>query len=370
MNILQLAEIINQIAPFELAQDWDNVGLLLGDYRSELKGVMLAIDITASVADEAIKNDCNCIIGYHPVIWEPLKKITKQCPRNIVYKLLQNGINVISTHTALDSAEGGVNDALAEAAGLTESEPIGDFVSPSNEDSYKLVVFVPLDNINAVSKAVFDAGAGAMGNYSNCGFTTEGIGSFLPLAGANPAIGSIEKLEKVQEVRFETIVKGSNLAAVVDAMKVAHKYEMPAYDIIKLDLLQKRLGIGRIGKLQSPRHSIDILADIKALTAATTAGIIGEQKPSIEKLAVCAGSCGSIINKVVAAGCDMYITGELKHHDALIAKEAGLLCVCLGHSFSERFRLARLRKKIALKAPDIKLMLSEEDKDPFIWQKI
>jgi dinuclear metal center YbgI/SA1388 family protein len=368
MKVSQLIEIIDLISPFELAQSWDNVGLLLGDADDTVSGCMFAVDITDAVADEAIAAGCNTIVGYHPVVWDPLKRITRQGPRPIVYKLLSNKINVISVHTALDAAPGGVNDALACAVGIKNPEPLSDYVSRGAPDTYKIVVFVPARNVNDVSEAMFDAGAGQMGNYSNCGFKSSGEGSFLPLKGAKPAIGSPGRLEKVDEIRFETIVEGGRLEAVIDAMKRVHPYEMPAYDIIKLDLIEKRLGIGRFGALAQKRKFEEVVADIKKITGAPAIGFVGPRKKYVSSAAVCAGSCGSILNKVIACGCDIYVTGELKHHDALAASEAQLACLCLGHSFSERFILKTLKEKIAASAPDVSLKISRKDKDPIIWE--
>ncbi|MFI4910127.1 MAG: Nif3-like dinuclear metal center hexameric protein [Sedimentisphaeraceae bacterium JB056] len=370
MKVSELIEIVDCIAPFELAQSWDNVGLLIGDADCDVSGCMFAVDVTESVVDEAIKAGCNTIIGYHPVVWDALKRITKQGPRPVVYKLLANGINVISVHTALDAADGGVNDALAQAVGFVEAQPLSDYVSLSTEDMYKLIVFVPSENINQVSEAVFAAGAGNLGNYSNCGFTSSGQGSFMPLEGSNPAVGTQNKLERVEEQRFETIVRASCLEKVVEAMKKAHPYEMPAYDIIKLDLLKKRMGIGRYGKLSQKRAVADIVADIKETTGVKTIGFVGSEKEYVLSGAVCAGSCGSILNKVIANECDIYITGELKHHDALVVREAGILCLCLGHSFSERFILEKLKKQIKETCSNMITLLSETDRDPFDWRSV
>ncbi len=370
MKVSQLLEIIDSIAPLSLAQQWDNVGLLVGDADSEVNSAMLAVDVTNSVVDEAIENDCNTIIGYHPVIWDPLKRVTKQTDRAVVYKLLHNGINVISIHTALDAAIGGVNDALAETLQIANPKPLGDYVYMPYEDYYKLAVFIPSDSVDKVSEAVFAAGAGSLGNYSKCGFRSYGEGSFMPLEGSRPAIGSQDTLKRVEEVRFETIVKDSRLEEVVAAMKTAHPYEMPAYDVVKLSVEQQRLGIGRFGELSKKRKVSEIVSDIKQLTGVEVIGFIGEQKESVSSGAVCAGSCGSVLNKVIAEGCDIYITGELKHHDALAAQEAGLLCLCLGHSFSERFILRKVQDKIDDKAPDLTLLASKKDKDPFSWQRV
>ncbi len=370
MKVSQFLEILDSISPFKLAQDWDNVGLLIGDENAKVSKVIFTIDITQAVVDEAKSLKAKTIVSYHPVIWEPLKKITARGEKPIVYKLLKDGFNVISIHTALDAACGGVNDGLAKAIGLINTEPISDFVSLSNEKMYKLVVFVPTDNVNLVSKAIFDAGAGRLGNYSNCGFSGEGVGTFLPLKGATPAIGKRGRQESVDEVRFETIVRERNLVGVIEAMKRAHPYEMPAFDVIKLETEEKKYGIGRLGSFEAEKEIGIIVGEIKKLTGAKVIGFVGEAKRRVKSAAVCAGSCGSIITKVIAAGCELYITGELKHHDALLARESGLSCLCLSHSVSERFILAELAERIKISCPSLDLMLSKEDTEPFSWRQI
>ncbi|MHC4488963.1 MAG: Nif3-like dinuclear metal center hexameric protein, partial [Planctomycetota bacterium] len=206
MKIKDITERIEKIVPLELAQDWDNVGLLIGDPQKNVKNILLTIDVTGDVAAEAKRLKTDLIVSYHPVIWDGLKKITAEGQSSVVYKLIRRGLAVFSIHTALDSATGGVNDGLAEIIGIVDGKPIGDYVHSTTGDNYKLVVFVPAESVTEVSNAVFAAGAGAIGNYSHCGFGTEGTGTFLPLKGARPAIGKKGEIEAVPEIRFETIV--------------------------------------------------------------------------------------------------------------------------------------------------------------------
>jgi dinuclear metal center YbgI/SA1388 family protein len=299
-----------------------------------------------------------------------LKTVTAAGPGSAVYELIRAGISVFSIHTALDSVAGGVNDGLAEIVGIVEAEPIGDYVDNPAGDNYKLVVFVPIKSAAKVSNAVFAAGAGAIGNYSNCGFLSEGVGSFLPLQGSKPAVGKKGKLEKVSEIRFETIVPAEKLEAVVAAMKKAHPYEMPAYDIIKLYGTESKYGLGRLGKLEKPASVKKIIEKIKRHTGAKVFGIIGDEKRLVKKAAVCAGSCGKIINSVIAAKCDLYVTGELKHHQALAAQQAHLTCICLSHTVSERFILRKLAKQLRKELKQVKIQISKKDSDPFNWKKL
>jgi len=370
MKIKDIAEKIEEIIPLKLAQDWDNVGLLIGDSHKDVKNILLTIDITQDVVVEAKKLKTDLIVSYHPVIWDALKKITAEGPTGVVYDLIQSGTAVFSIHTALDSAIGGVNDGLAEIVGIVDGKPIGDYVANPSGDNYKLVVFVPVKSAAKVSNAVFAAGAGAIGNYSHCGFGAEGTGSFLPHEGARPAIGKKGKLEKVEEIRFETIVPADKLDGVVAAMKKAHPYEMPAFDVFKLHDTEMPFGLGRIGELARPERVAQIIKRIKKVTGAKAVGLIGDEKRLVKIAAVCAGSCGRIINSIIAAKADLYLTGELKHHQALAAREAGLTCICLSHTVSERFILKKFARQLQKQIKTITINISKKDADPFKWKNI
>jgi dinuclear metal center YbgI/SA1388 family protein len=370
MKVKDIAAIIEEIAPLKLAQGWDNVGLLVGDAQQTVKNILLTIDVTSDVIAEAKRLKTDLIISYHPVIWDGLKRITCDEPGGAVYELIRSGTAVFSIHTALDSAIGGVNDGLAEIIGIRNGEPLGDYVDNPAGDNYKLVVFVPVGSAAKVSNAIFAAGVGAIGNYSHCGFQAEGTGSFLPLKGAKPAIGKKGKLEKVAEVRFETIVPAGRIDDCIAAMKKAHPYEEPAFDVFKLYNDRSKFGLGRIGELEKPKQLNEIIKRIKRYTGAKAVGIVGKEKRLVSRAAVCAGACGKIINLVIAERCDLYVTGELKHHQALAAQEAGLTCVCLSHSVSERFILRKFAKQLQKQIRDVTIRISKKDADPFKWKEL
>ena len=367
MKVKDIAQQIEKIVPLGLAQEWDNVGLLIGSADKAVKRVLLTIDITEDVLAEAKRLKTDLILSYHPVIWDGLKKINACGPSSVVYGLIRSDIAVFSIHTALDAAEGGVNDGLAEIVGIKNAKPIGDYVSPPADNNYKLVVFVPVESAAQIANAVFAAGAGHIGNYSHCSFTSQGQGSFLPLAGAHPAIGKRGTLEKVPEIRFEAIVPSEKLAAVITAMLKAHPYEVPAYDIYKLAEEVNLFGLGRIGTLEKSVQLSKIIAEIKKHTGARAIGVIGPQKRLIKTAAVCAGSCGKIINSVIAQNADLYVTGELKHHQALAAQESGLTCLCLSHTVSERFILKKFARQLQKVLPRVTISISRKDADPFRW---
>jgi len=370
MKIKDITAAIEKIAPLKLAQDWDNVGLLVGDAQRNVKNILLTIDVTSGIVAEAKRLKTDLIVSYHPVIWDGLKKITTDGSTAVVYDLIRLGIALFSIHTALDAAAGGVNDGLAEIVGIADAKPIGDYVENPQGDNYKLVVFVPIDSAAEVSNAVFAAGAGLIGNYSHCGFTAQGQGSLFPLEGSSPTIGRKGKLEKVPEIRFETIVPAEKLTDCIAAMKKAHPYEEPAFDVFKLYNSQSKFGLGRIGRLGKPTQLTEIVERIKKYTGAGTFGIVGKENRLVKKAAVCAGSCGKIINSVIAQNCDLYLTGELKHHHALAAQESGLTCICLGHTVSERFILKKFAKQLQKQLKQVTIRISKKDADPFKWKNL
>ena len=370
MNVKQIYKEIEQLFPPALAQDWDNVGLLVGNCDAQVSKILMTIDVTKDVVAEASRLECEMILSYHPVIWQGLKSVTSHGPGEVVHRLIRENIAVYSIHTSLDVITDGVNDHLAEMVGIVDARAIGDFVSNPDPGNYKLIVFVPLNAVNKVAEALYNAGAGAIGNYSMCSFQTNGIGTFKPLKGSSPAIGTTGKLQKVDEVRLEVILPADKAPDVVDAMKNAHPYEMPAFDLFKNYQPQEKMGLGRMGKLKSPRRLKEILADIKKATGANVAGIIGKPDRLIRKAAVCAGSCGKIINNVIQERCDLYLTGELKHHHALAAAEANITAVCLSHTVSERFMLKKIAKNLQKKLKNVKITTSKKDKDPFNWTQI
>lgn len=370
MKIEQIERLLEEIAPLKLAQEWDNVGFLLGDRRRNIKTILLTIDTTMAVVAEAKAAKADLILAYHPIIWDGLKKITADGLTAPIYALIREGIGVFSIHTAFDSVLGGINDALADILGIENPKPLGDFAADPKGPQYKVVTFVPKDCVNAVAEALYEAGAGSIGNYSHCGFQTVGTGTFKPLKGARPTIGRKGKLEKVQEVRLETVVSADKVRSVVDALRKTHPYETPAFDVLRHYDIENRFGLGRFGKLRKPLSIQQVLEKVRRATGTKAVGIVGPHKRLVQTAAVCAGSCGKILNAVIDEGCDLYLTGEMKHHQALAAAESGLTCLCLSHSNSERFALKILARKLKKHLRNVTIRLSKQDKDPFVWKKI
>ncbi|OQY06727.1 MAG: Nif3-like dinuclear metal center hexameric protein [Planctomycetales bacterium 4572_13] len=367
MKIKEIAQTVEGIAPLGLAQDWDNVGLLIGNPAKNIKNILLTIDTTKAVVEEAKAQKADLILAYHPIIWDGLKRVTADGETAHIYELIKSGISVFCIHTALDVAAGGVNDALAGILGIENPKPIGDFVANPAGPQYKIISFVPEKDVNTVANALYEAGAGAIGNYSHCGFQASGTGSFKPLKGSNPTIGKRGEVERVNEIKLEMVVSSGKVAAVIAALRKSHPYETPAFDVFRHCDIENKIGLGRIGELEKPLSMQKVIANIKRATGCKAVGIVGPQRRTIKKAAVCAGSCGKIINSVIAAECDLYLTGELKHHQALAAQEAGLTCICLSHTVSERFALKNLAKQLKKQLKTVTIRISRKDNDPFKW---
>jgi dinuclear metal center YbgI/SA1388 family protein len=368
MKLNKLMEQFDIVAPLALAEDWDNVGLLAGDPNQNIKKVMLTIDMTRAVLDEAKSKKIDCILAYHPPLFEPIKRIVaNQGVSPLLYEAIKNKIAIYSTHTALDSAHGGVNDILAGIIGIENPKPI---VQPTatTGDLCKIVVYLPKNDLENVSQAMFTAGAGSIGDYSECSFRCEGIGTFKGGVGTQPTIGKRGKKESVTEFRLETITYTKKLNDVLSAMIKAHSYESVAYDLFPILSGQVTTGLGRMGTL--PKEStIDTLIDkIKNDLKLNIVGVIGPQKGNPKKGAVCAGSCGSVLNKVIAAQCDFYLTGELKHHFALELQEAGVTTICVSHTNSERMILPKLARQLKPMCKNVIFIVSNKDSDPFTFR--
>jgi dinuclear metal center YbgI/SA1388 family protein len=360
MNVADLVRGMEAIAPTCLAAPWDNVGLLVGDPHRGLERVLLTIDCTRAVLDEAVRAGSGAIVSYHPPIFDGQKRFAAG---SIAYEAARADVAIYSPHTALDAADGGTNDVLADAVAMTDRAPLRACV-PSGQEQYKLVTFVPSEHADAVSRAVFDAGAGRIGKYSACSFRVAGIGTFFGEQGTSPAVGESGRLEQAPELRLETVVPVGRVGAVVRALRAAHPYEEPAYDLVVLARAPQRRGFGRIGPV--PRTTVRALIErIKHALGVTQLLVAGGVDRVVTRAAVCAGSGGELVPDAIATGAEVFLTGELRHHDALAAVAAGMGVVCALHSASERVALASLHRKLGELLPGLDVSCSTEDREPF-----
>lgn len=359
MHLQIIIDALERIAPLQYAEPWDNVGLLAGDPNQKITGIMLCIDLTTEILAEAAANHCNLIIAYHPPIFKPVTRLTAN---NIVFSAIQKNIAIYSPHTALDCAPGGVNDVLAEILELKQITPLR--LTTLTNQYFKLITFVPKNALDKVSNALFTAGAGHIGNYSHCSFQTEGTGTFLGAAGTNPTIGKPGQLEQTDETRFETIIPAHLMQKVVSALFQSHPYEEPAFDLIPLTIIPNKVGQGRMGTLSSPTSVTEIISRVKQQLNIINALLAGPMNKIITRVACLAGAGGEFIDDAIAQGVDLFLTGEIRHHDALKAANAGLTVISTLHSNSERVVLPVLQQKIIELCPNLKILISKTDKDP------
>lgn len=323
-------QIMEQLAPKHYAVPDDKIGLQLGTLQKEISKVLVSLDVTEEVVDEAISCGANLIIAHHAIIYRPLKQLQTDTPAGRLYeRLIKHDIAVYIAHTNLDVADGGINDMMAQALGLTGLSHLEDV---HTERLKKLVVFVPQMHIEPVQQAVFAAGAGWIGKYSHCGFNIDGTGTFLPQKDANPYIGKAGKLERVSEVRFETIVPESSEKKVVQALLKAHPYEEVAYDLYPMDLKGRTFGLGRVGKLAEPVTLKELADLVKQAFDVPYARVVGDLDRQVRKVAVLGGSGAHYVRHALFAGADVLVTGDMDYHTAQDAAAAGLAIIDPGHN--------------------------------------
>ena len=331
-----LKTIINKIEskyPLNLAYDWDNVGLLVGDLDMNVEKVLVVLEVNEKVIDEAIEKNIDLIIAHHPFIFKKMNKVnTMDLKGKLIYKLIKNDIAIYSMHTNFDIAYDGLNDYFMKLIGF-ENSKILDITN--TEVLYKLAVYVPNTHIDKVKNALHDAGAGHIGNYSHCSFSSEGIGSFKALDNANPYIGSLGELELVEEVKIETIVPQRILGGVISSMIKAHPYEEVAYDIYKLENKGNSVGLGRISKLQDNITLESLCKKIKEKLNMDNIRVVGNLSNKISKVAVVTGSGADMFKKAKKCGADVLITGDMKYHDAQDALDIGMNVIDCGHFETE-----------------------------------
>ncbi|MFW6145944.1 MAG: Nif3-like dinuclear metal center hexameric protein [Planctomycetota bacterium] len=365
MRIADVVAHLERIAPPAYAESWDNVGLLVGDDARRCERVLLCIDLTEAVLAEAREAKAPLVMAYHPVIFKPLARVTPAAAP-VVWAAVRANVGVYSVHTAYDMAVGGSNDALADALGMSDDRrPLRPRCA---EGATKLVVFAPRTDLEAIQAAAFAAGAGCFGptsEYAECGFHTAGTGTFFGSDAATPAVGRKGRREAVEEVRWETICPRRRLADALRAITDAHSYEEPAIDVLSLTDAPPGVGLGRVGALARPVALKTMLGRVRESCGVRRVLLAGPRERTVRTLAVGCGSCGSLFRDAIAAGADLYVTGELRHHDALAAAAAGLTVACVGHSNSERLTLAALERALRDALPGLEVVRSQADEDPF-----
>lgn len=362
-----IIQIIEKLAPKSLAYDWDNPGLNIGNFSRKVKRILLVLTVTPKIVDYAAKNGYDMIISHHPLFFKSLKSVRWDLPQGqIIYTAIKNDIIIYSAHTNLDIAKGGVNDVLAHILGLKYIKVLS---KTKRAELKKIVVFVPEGHEDIVRNAMINAGAGFTGNYSNCTFNTQGYGTFKPEDNTDPYIGEKGKLEKVNEVKIETIVSKDSLKKVINAMLKAHPYEEVAYDIYPLENKGESFGIGRIGYLEQSVTLKEFCELVKEKLATKTLRAVGNLSKNVRKVAVCGGSGANLIPTALFQGADVILTGDVKYHDAVDAKTLGIAVVDAGHFATENLILPEIadfvNKEVQSLGKKVEISIYK-DKDPFI----
>lgn len=382
MIVQDLVDAMETIAPLKLREEWDKVGLQLGNPGREISGpILLTIDLTERVLEEAIDARASAIIAYHPPIFTPIESLTDRThTERIIRGCAEAGIAVYTPHTALDAAHDGVTDWLCEGISAPPGEARQGIVhgdcralipatGGDSEREVKVITFVPSDEVDQLRGALGTAGAGGIGNYKLCSFNTPGEGTFLPDEGANPVIGEVGSLERVKETRIEMVCSRKALALVIETLKEFHPYETPAYDIVELIPEPiRRIGSGRRLVLDRPADIASIADRLKRhldRSRIRYALATAHEQPghAFQTIAVVPGSGGSLWRDAREQGCELFITGEMTHHHILAARQSGISILLAGHTNTERGYLPRLKDKLSQLLPGSTLITARSDHD-------
>lgn len=367
-KVSDIIKKIEQWLPEKYAVKDDKIGLITGSYQNEVNKILVTLDVNLDVVKEAIENNVDMIFAHHNPFYVMDSTFITDTPQGkILSELLKNDIVLYVAHTNLDSAFGGVNDVLAD---MLELKNVSSLTTGWTERYIKFSVNVPLDFEEKVRLAIIEAGAGYIGNYSDCTFHINGTGYFMPMQGTEPFLGKTEELSKVPEVKIETILNIEILEKVLKAMVEVHPYEEPAYDIIPLYNDGKKTGLGRIGYIQKPITFREFLELVKRNMSIEDLKYTGDLDRHVYKIALCGGSGMSFVKDAMQKGADVYLTGDIKFHEAQEAKELGLALVDAGHYATEKPVVEKVANFLLLNFKEnVQVMTSKVNTDPFGYYK-
>lgn len=366
--MLSVAQVLDQLEgmiPLKMAAEWDNVGLLLGERERPVERIMTCLTVTPETAQEAIDRQVSLIITHHPILFKGTKRLNADTAEGrMVLGLTRASVAVYSPHTAFDNAPGGINDLLASRLGLKNVMPLRRLAEAKK---VKLVVFVPESDLARVQEAVFTAGAGRIGEYGECSFRLLGTGTFHGSEASNPTVGQKGQREEVQEWRLEVICPEERLGEVVMAMRRAHSYEEPAFDIYPLVSSPASLGEGRIGELTSPLSLEQLAENLKQRLKGASVQVVGERARLVQRVALVCGAGGEFLSEARRAGAEVFLTGEMRFHEYLTAQAQGISVLLPGHYASERCGVEDLAERLSAQWPEVEVWASERERDPVIW---
>ena len=371
-NVSELLNALEKIAPKTIAADWDPVGLHVGRSVDPANKVLLTIDLTDEIIDEAINLEINTIISYHPPIFKPLKKLTDSSREGrLALCCAKNNISVVSPHTALDFTADGVGSHLSKICGDGKTEPIAPI--SSKLELSKIIIFSPSDSTALIRNALGKIGVGKIGDYNHCSFLTKGSGSFLGNSKTKPFLGENNTLTLVEEDRLEMVIPNSKIEIAIHELLKTHPYEEPAFDIIPLKPIpEKNTGQAWMQTLDNPETPEKILQRTKKKLGIDAIRFAKSKKKNkddlITRIAVCPGSGNDAFLACKEAGAELFITGEMRYHDLLHAIEEPVHVGLTGHSNSERYYLPILKEKLSSIIPDVQILVSEKDVN--LWETL
>ncbi|WP_020533488.1 Nif3-like dinuclear metal center hexameric protein [Flexithrix dorotheae] len=360
MKIKNITNYLESIAPLAYQESYDNAGLITGESGWEVNGILTTLDCTEVIVEEAIQKNCNLIVAHHPIVFSGLKKINgKNYVEKTIIKAIKNDIAIYAIHTNLDNVNNGVNAMICEKLGLTGLKTL----SPKKNILTKLTTFVPKANKEEVLEALSKAGAGNIGNYSNCSFQLEGTGTFQPNEVAKPHIGKANKLESVEEIRLEVILPSYLEGQVLNALKTAHPYEEVAYYLHNLENKYEQIGSGMTGNLPDPLPAKEFLAYLKEKMDLKVIRHTPLVKDSVKKIAVCGGAGSFLLKKAIGARADIFITGDFKYHEFFDAEDK-IIIADVGHFESETYTRDLLKRMLEKEFKNISILVSEVNTNP------
>lgn len=358
-------DTLQSLAPLETAEEWDNVGLLLGDADSEISAVMTCLTLTPDVAAEAVRENVGLVVTHHPLLFKPVKQITaKTAEGRMILSLLRHGIAVSSPHTAWDNAPQGINQQLAELLELRNIQPLRPW---PKEEQVQIVTFVPVEHRLAVQRALWDAGAGIINEYRECSYYVSGTGTFYGSQHSNPAIGQAGRLEAVAEDRLEVVCPAHLVHYAIEQLRKAHPYEEPAIDVYPRRSLPSNQGVGRCGDLPTPLPLAELNRLICERLKTPLTPFVGEPEQQISHLGIACGAAAEFAKDAQRAGCQAFLTGEARFHACLEARTANFGLVLPGHYATERPGMERLAELLAERHPDLHIFASQVERDPLRW---
>ena len=360
MIINDIIKILETFAPTSLQEDYDNAGLITGQAGWDCRGAIISLDATEDVIKEAIEKNCNLVIAHHPIIFKGLKKITgKNYVEQTIITAIKNDIAIYAIHTNLDNVMEGVNGKIADLLGLVNRS----ILAPKTNLLQKLAVLVPGRGKEKLQEALFAAGAGAIGNYSECSFTSEGMGSFKAGHETNPYVGTIGQRHEEPEVKMEVIFPAWMQSKVVIAMKAAHPYEEVAYDIYNLANKYQQIGSGLAGELKEAISETALLQKLQVIFKIPVIKHTHLRGKPIKKIAICGGAGSFLTGVAIAAGADIFITGDVKYHEFFDA-DGKLVIADIGHYESEQFTIDLLFDLLSIKFPNFAVLKTSVNTNP------